>query len=731
MPRFPYQFFDEFIVRTPLLSYKEFLNNFTESTNDENIHKLLNDDTFREAIYLASPFLVLEIEKNLSQKDFSQIAGKLKNTILKYTSRITTRSTPFGLFASVGIGHFSSIETDNRNIQSSKTYMRDTKIDMHFLVNLAHHFSETPEIRQHLNFFPNNSIYKVGNKIRFVEYKLSDGKRNYVISTAPLSAELECVLNHSKNGKTFKEITHLLISAEISYDEAREFVEELIDNQVLVSELEPNVSGDDFLTSIISILKRANSIEQVKILCDIQNKLKELDNTFGNSNRRYSEIEKSIKLLNCEYDRKYLLQTDLYCKDEFELSSKWKKQLKEGISFLNKITLANKETHLEKFKKAFYERYEHQEVSLMLALDTEIGIGYQQGLQTKGIHPYLDDLELSPEKEKPSMELRINSVQQILNAKLQEAQLENRNCIKLSDEDFEDYKENWQDLSEAMSVMAEVVTEGSQEKLFINGGNGNAGRLLGRFCSEKSNIKELVKKIAEMENELNKNKILAEIIHLPEARIGNIIRRPTIRNYEIPFLGKSVIPAENQIPVNDLYLSVKEERIILRSKKLNKEIIPYLTNAHNYYTNTLPVYHFLSNLNSQNRRTGLYFSWGDLERFYHFFPRIEYKNIILSKAQWKVSEREIKHLFSYISDKERLMTEVHIWQRKRRMPQWIQWVKSDNTLTINLKNYDLVNMWLHDVRNENQIAVEEFLYNSNDTFKQELIFVMHKEFSGS
>ncbi|AZI38618.1 lantibiotic dehydratase [Epilithonimonas vandammei] len=124
-----------------------------ENTNDENIHKLLNDDTFREAIYLASPFLMLEIEKSFSQKDFSQIPGKLKNTILKYMSRITTRSTPFGLFASVGIVHFSSIETDNRNLQSSKTCMRDTKIDMHFLVNLAHHFSEIPEIIQHLKFF--------------------------------------------------------------------------------------------------------------------------------------------------------------------------------------------------------------------------------------------------------------------------------------------------------------------------------------------------------------------------------------------------------------------------------------------------------------------------------------------------------------------------------------------------------------------------------------------------
>jgi hypothetical protein len=55
-----------------LLSYKDFLSNFTENTNDENIQKLLDDNAFRKAIYLASPFLMQEIEKNLCQKNFQK-----------------------------------------------------------------------------------------------------------------------------------------------------------------------------------------------------------------------------------------------------------------------------------------------------------------------------------------------------------------------------------------------------------------------------------------------------------------------------------------------------------------------------------------------------------------------------------------------------------------------------------------------------------------------------------
>src|SRR5690606_24868842 len=105
-----------------------------------------------------------------------------------------------------------------------------------------------------------------------------------------------------------------------------------------------------------------------------------------------------------------------------------------------------------------------------------------------------------------------------------------------------------------------------------------------------------------------------------------------------------------------------------RSKKLNKEVKPYLTNAHNYYTNTLPVYHFLSDLYSQNTRSGLYFSCGGLEHIYAFLPRIEYDSIILSKARWKITEKDISSLKLLSSDKEDFLVELGKWRSKRKLP---------------------------------------------------------------
>lgn len=729
MPRFPFQFFDEFVVRTPLFSRKDFQEQLGRNEiPDSELKEICRNPVFQEALYLASPNLHEEVRKWVcSEKEFSSKEyQKIKHTLLKYYSRISTRCTPFGLFSGVGLGLFNSVPAT----QASKK-IRDTKLDMHFLVSLAQYFVQQTEIRTQLLFFPNNSIYKVGRKIRYVEYQYIEGKREYIISSAPVSQELQQVLHFSKQGRTIQEIAGILVNEDITKEEAEEYVEELISNQVLVSELEPNVSGNDFLDTIITVLNKIRTHDEVITLTTIKNKLNELDRSIGNPTRKYAEIENLIKTLHTEYDQKYLFQTDLYYKNDYTLSGQWKKEIKKGISLLNKITSSQKHTLLEQFKKAFYDRFENREMPLAYVLDTEIGIGYKQNVASKGIHPYLEDVPIPDSLQKKDLNFSLNPVQKILNEKLQEALTENLQVISLTDEDFEGFIENWDDLPDTISFMAEIISESENEKLYIgNGGGSSAANLLGRFCSEKSEVRNLTKSIAQKEEmlrqaEYGNDEIVAEIIHLPEARIGNIIRRPALRAYEIPYLAQSVLQVERQISVDDLYISVRNNTIVLRSKKLNKKVRPYLTNAHNYFTNTLPVYHFLSELNSENKRSELYFDWGSLNHIYHFLPRVEYKNIILAKAQWKISEKDIASLENSAGKKEAL-TFLKVWRKKRKIPQWIQWVRSDNTLTFNLDNYDMALLFFQILKLEKSIVIEEFLYNENDDFKREFIFPMHK-----
>lgn len=173
---------------------------------------------------------------------------------------------------------------------------------MHFLVALSETLAKIPEIKSQLLFYPNTSIYRVGSRIRYVEYTYAEGKREYVISLAPNSQELHQLLKFTQKGKTIAQITETLINDEITEEDAAGFIEELIENQVLVSELEPNVSGADFLDAIIAIVQRFGTGNYTDILVCIQKKLEQLDLKIGNSVSLYAEAEELMKFFNINYE---------------------------------------------------------------------------------------------------------------------------------------------------------------------------------------------------------------------------------------------------------------------------------------------------------------------------------------------------------------------------------------------------------------------------------------------
>ena len=144
MPRFPFQFFDNFIVRTPILPYKEFHNIFsTQKVNHEKL-EVFTDSLFREAIYLASLSLYNETKSEISEKS--------KISLLKYYNRASTRYTPFGLFAGVSINKFNQEDYFPKSFSENER-LRDSKLDMHFLVSLSKHFTSIPYIKNNILYF--------------------------------------------------------------------------------------------------------------------------------------------------------------------------------------------------------------------------------------------------------------------------------------------------------------------------------------------------------------------------------------------------------------------------------------------------------------------------------------------------------------------------------------------------------------------------------------------------
>jgi len=773
--------FKNFVFRTPLLPlYAFFIEMEKLEKTDKYWMQFLQNPLLQEAIFLASPILFDEIGKYLSgylikEKDLE----KLKCAVLRYFSRMTSRCTPFGLFAGFSIGEFCTIEPqpdDERNrkpkvekqnkkillpfacapsatcitLTPLSKYRRYTRLDMHYLCALAQNIGKNETIQQNVKYYPNSSLYVLGDQLRYVEYFYKSSRRVHQISSVDFSQYLEQILHFAQEGISFAALVilviEMLLEENISKEDAESFIIELIESQVLVSELEPEITGKDFLIQLQKALNeiphfaRSGDNKTLSALKNLTALLGKMDKQkFGKSIELYKDAEEVVKTTETAYEKNYLFQVDMFKPVEnATLSNKIADEVLEAIELMNQLTLAPKETLLKKFADNFYERYEEREMPLLMVLDVESGIGYPTN---KGdISPLLEGY-VFPNRE-TSNNIEFNRISSILYKKLIENSKTGSHTVEFADKDFEFLKPNWDDLPQTISCMCEIfcssVDAEHQQNYQIyvhSAGGSSAANLLGRFCHVDKALEEYVREITRFEFSQNPDVIYAEIVHLPESRLGNILLRPVLRDYEIPYLAKSSVHLDYQIPLSDLFISIRKGRIKLHSKRLNKEIVPRLSTAHNYSRNAIPVYHFLCDLQTQGLRGGVRFNWGTLANDFDFLPRAVYKNTILALATWKVKTSDFKKLIEKQNNTD-VKNNIQQWRKEKNIPQLVLFTEGDNELLVDFENVLSVKMLFSIIKKRENFELKEFLFDVENAvvkddygnpFTNEFIITYHKK----
>ncbi|MDH3608316.1 MAG: lantibiotic dehydratase family protein [Gammaproteobacteria bacterium] len=676
--------------------------------SDEFLKLQWDNLLIKEAIFLASPEFYHQLDVIIKNEDRDIIKWrKIRQTFIKYLIRMSTRSTPFGLFAGCAVGEFEKSSC----IELAKIMEGDrvTHLDMHFLVRFVDELKKKPKIKSRLIYKPNSSLYRIGDWYRYIEYSYENDKRIHTLESVRHSKYLESLIHTSKLGKSHKQLVSKLREMKISEIEAKSFVNEMIEHQLLISNLEVRVSGNNYLDDLINELQAIEApTDDIHLLNYFKEFLARIDTKIGQSKTMYQEFTNIISAKGIPYDKKYLFQTDYYPKlNKNKLSHSLVRQIKNGIKVLNRVTEGNKNENLEEFKERFAERYETQRIPLLLALDAETGVGYGQNSHSINSMTIFKELLIN-EVAKKTINLDI-SISPFIKSLMPKIHLVGRTgdlSIILKDNDVDQYQLTWASSPSTLAVMVEIFELDGTSKISLNYCGNNAAKLLARFGNGHPDIASLFKSIVEKECEDNEEDILAEIIHLPQERTGNILRRPNYRKYEIPYLASSSVAKDYQIPLQDLDIQIEKNSIILISSSRNKRVIPKLTNAHNYGNSNTPVYQFLCDLQNQNKR-GFGFSWGPLRIFFDFLPRLEYQNLIISKAQWKISKEEIIEVLG-----EDLLVDskkINRWRKTRNLPEQILVLEGDNKLGINITNLDSLEILIKIIDRKSSIWVEEFL----------------------
>jgi thiopeptide-type bacteriocin biosynthesis protein len=689
------------VLRIPMLAWEEIFAGTAASVHDENtlasdtlleaalaaerqqirerLLALLADPFIAEAIHIASPDLSDAILL-WRQDPESPKAVRVQRSLLRYLWRMAGRATPFGFFAGVGIARRA--EATQVRMGDRRSHRRTTRFDATYLSALSSALTADKSVLETALVRINTSLARFGDRFHYIEAGWAGDQRRFALSALDSNAEVAALVEFlGEEWKSAAAVSEWLSSfAECPQEEALEFVTELVAAQVLVTNLEPAITGTDALEDLLLTLERNHVAgDLVQGLRLGQEKLREMDmRAPGAPISAYREVVEHLRQLPIPVLPHRLFQVDLTCATPgATISQEVLEEVERAVGVLQ--VLAMPFDPLVSFRKAFKQRYEQKWMPLVEVVDSEYGIGVP-GIAADGAPGEPDPTLASHETH------RLRVLAELLERTARSGQM----VMRLTHDDLDRLAlKHGLPIPRAVGFhgalcasSGEAADRGDYEILAIGAGGPSGANMLGRFCHCDEELDAMVREHVAADASLVAPAAIMEVVHVPEGRLGNVTARPQLSTYEFEFLGRSGACGAKRIPLSDLLVNVIEDRVVLRSRSLDCEIIPRCTNAHNFgHARNLPLYQLLGWLARQRTAFGLGWSWGALDSLPRL-PRVVYGRTILTRAQWTISSSDLgKAGKASASSRYRQVREL---RKRLEIPRFVVIGDGDNGFPVDL-----------------------------------------------
>ncbi|MFC6103379.1 lantibiotic dehydratase [Olivibacter domesticus] len=618
-------------------------------------------EELKEAIKLSSTDLYEQI-KDTSYADYDKLNPKIKFACWKYFNRARYRSTPFGLFGSITPVPLGLDGDDNRLI-ISKEIKRHEFTDWS---NKDYLLSDIDNLFAQASLFLSNStIYTCGDQLRYIS--ITEG--TFEISGIESQPIIKSVLDFCQEQQSKDAVLDYLTNGlKLQLAVTEDLLKQLIALQLMITDIHPNIIGTDYF-------------ERMKVKPDTDSK-------------PYLIAER--KLVKGQIDPKTL------------------KVISEAISFLKDHLPIRKNHSLENFKQQFQRKFEYREVPLLVALDPELGVGYDGLEMAPIVNPVISFLKERDQLKDAHPEISYTPLHQfILNKMVQ------NNEVKLEEFSIE-AKTKLKNIKIPNTFSAIIQFDGKQI-ILKHAGGCTASALLGRFTLANDAIETYCKNIVMLEQDANPEVLFVDISYQAEKNIDNVNRRKSIYDHKLAILS---YVDNKHLSFNDLLVSVRQNNVFLRSKKHNKRIIPRLASAYNYTRSDLSLYRFLSDLQNQDLQTNLSLEARSIFPNLDYYPRLVYKNIIFSPSMWKVPQKFRKpHLLQ-----EEQLVSLKIWLQDQKIPNYFKCGDADQHLYINSNTDEDLVHFLQYCKKKEHLYITEVFIKDEAILKNELQQVYLPEF---
>lgn len=571
--------------------------------------------------------------KDMTWIAFCSADEKIQTTARKYFNRACYRATPFAGFASVSLAQTGvggqALQTHRDPVIYSYEDWTGAKLP-DTLVNL-----DDP----HLLLFTNATYYRLQEDIRFLQ-RFEESFQIAAIEYDPL---IILVLEACAQPTCFEALCRH-VRKNITEDQLRKLATELLEAQLLLTSLHPNIIGTDYFKRV-----------------DIPRTLAE---------KKYLIAGRKIN-------------TGCFDRQQFQ-------HLPELVIQLNRLLPVTEQPELKQFKQDFLRRFDQAEVPLMLALDPEAGVGYGGREQYYG-NDFLDGLETAAGQsaDEAYLKLREGIYQKLLNAGVvQEITLD---ALIPTPANVPDSK-----LPNSLAVACTL----SADLLYLDYlGGTSANSIFGRFALALPDVADHCKQVAVAEAAANPDVVLFDVGYTKEGYVDNINRRPELYECQLNLLNYDT--SQSPLLLTDIYISVQRDEVVLRSQSLNKRLLPRMATAYNYQRADLSVFRLLMDIQSQGLRTQLSLHLPGMLPGLDRYPRVVFKNIVVSPAAWRLSTKTLEGA----SIEEPAALSAHL--RGLGVGKYAKTGTGDQTLCLSLDSDDDMHLLGRLLAKEKTLLVEE------------------------
>jgi lantibiotic biosynthesis protein len=614
-----------------------------------------------------------------SGKGDPEAAAKL----LRYLIRMSTRPTPYGLFAGVALVQWGA-ETD-LSLAPGPPHTR-TRPDMAWLLRLVMEAESRPEVRRRLCYIANGRAFAHAGRVFLPEAAPMADKGPAPAVSVRASNVVRRALALARTP-----ISHECLVSELATtvagataERVEKLIEELWRQTLLLTDLRPPLTEPRPANYVVCRLR--DNPGAADLLGPMQGALAAMAEwdaaPIEEAAAAYRKLAEDPEA-NAPTISEPSAQVDMSLAiSGSRISRSVADEAARAAELLLRLTpLPAGLPYLEAYHRAFEARYgTEREVPLLELLDPNFGLG-----------PPAPFHGSAPGGDPRKAVLRQQTLYELAVTAIRDRQL----VVELDEEKL-GRLESWNptaltaplSLDLSVFVVAESATDLDSGRFQLvvgpNLGAIAAGRNLGRFADllgEQATA--ALEEVGRAESSLYPDGLWTELAYLPlRFRSANVAVRPHPRPYEITVGTTSGRPPDRVIPLDELIVGTRAGRFYVRWPARGAEVIA--CTGHMLNNMQAPdVCRFLDDVRRDGRAQFSSFDWGSASAL-PVLPRIQVGRIVLCPARWRLDAGAGAALA--FNSSAGFLTSLRKWRADWCVPRYVYLSFGDNRLLLDLEN---------------------------------------------